>query len=111
LQDLRMERKPMKMAIPDDLTFSDLKLSRDPKTGEVEFDWGPIERICAASGVDVELFKSGPEDNVSGLIVGWYRVHLEAGGAPDPVQEQLLREVAAEDAAVLVANPGAGGVH
>ena len=106
-----MERSLMRLAIPEGLAFEALKLTRDPTTGEVEFDWAPIEAICAASGVDVEVFKRGPEDNVSALIVAWYRAHLAGGGAPDAVQEQILAEVAAEDAAVLVANPGAGGVH
>ena len=101
----------MRLAIPEGLAFEALKLTRDQTTGEVEFDWAPIEAICAASGVDVEVFKHGPEDNVSALIVAWYRAHLAGGGAPDAVQEQILAEVAAEDAAVLVANPGAGGVH
>jgi len=45
------------------------------------------------------------------LIVAWCRAHLAGGGAPDAVQEEILAEVAAEDVAVLVANPGAGGVH
>lgn len=106
-----MQKKLTRLAIPDGLAFEALKLTRDPTTGEVEFDWSPIEAICAASGVDVEVFKHGPEDNVAALIVAWYRAHLEGGGAPDAVQEQILAEVAAEDAAVLVANPGAGGVH
>lgn len=106
-----MQKKLTRLAIPDDLAFEALKLTRDPRTGEVAFDWAPIEAICEASGVDVEVFKHGPEDNVSALIVAWYRAHLAGGGAPDAVQEQLLAEVAAEDAAVLVANPGAGGVH
>lgn len=106
-----MQKKLTRLAIPDDLAFEALKLTRDPRTGEVEFDWAPIEAICAASGVDVEVFKHGPEDNVSALIVAWYRAHLAGGGAPDAVQEEILAEVAAEDVAVLVANPGAGGVH
>lgn len=42
---------------------------------------------------------------------GDYQAHRAAGGAADAVQEQILAEVAAEDVSVLVANPGAGGVH
>lgn len=106
-----MERKLTRLAIPEGVEFEALKLTRDPKTGEVAFDWGPIEAICEASGVDVEVFKNGPEDNVSALIVAWYRAHRAGGGAVDAVQEQLLAEVFAEDVSVLQANPGAGGVH
>lgn len=106
-----MERSLMRLAIPEGLAFEALKLTRDPTTGEVEFDWAPIEAICAASGVDVAVFKNGPEDNVSALIVAWYRAHRAGGGAVDAVQEELLAEVEAEDVSVLQANPGAGGVH
>ncbi|MNP42794.1 hypothetical protein D3C76_1365810 [compost metagenome] len=65
----------------------------------MSFDWDVIERICAASGLPVELLKDGPEDNVSGLLVAWYQAHRQRGGAPDPVAEDLLGEVRAEDAA------------
>jgi hypothetical protein len=39
------------------------------------------------------------EDNVSGLIIGWYQAHRQQGGEPDPVAEDLIAEVLAEDAA------------
>ena len=42
-----MQQQMAKVAIPDDLTFSDLHLSRDPDGG-VSFDWAVIERraVC-----------------------------------------------------------------
>lgn len=83
--------------IPDELDFSELKLARDPD-GMVSFDWAPIERICEASGIDVELFRDMPEDNVSGLITAWYREHRARGGDADPVQEDLIAEAQLEDA-------------
>jgi len=86
------------MEIPEDVDFADLKLARD-SDGAVSFDWSPVERICAVSGVPIELLRDGPEDNVSNLIVRWYAAHKKAGGAPDPVGEDLLAEVRAEDAA------------
>lgn len=85
------------IVIPDDLQFSDLKLARDAD-GALSFDWAPIERICAASGVDVAVFRDGPEYNVSGLIVRWYMVHLEHGGERDPVQDDLINETIVEEA-------------
>ena len=88
--------KPVTIAIPDGVEFSDLRLARDPD-GAVSFDWTPIERICAASGIAVAVFRDAPEDNVSGLITAWYRDHLARGGAPDPVQEDLIAEAAFED--------------
>lgn len=82
--------------IPADLDFADLKLSRDPVTLDIEFNWAPIEAICKLSGVDPAIFCDGPEDNLSSLVHAWYLVHLERGGEPDPVQEQLRAEVEAE---------------
>lgn len=84
---------------PDGLRFPDLKLARDARTGDVSFDWRPIEAICDASGVDVAIFKEGLEDNLAGLLTTWYRHHLACGGDPDPVYADLIGEVVAEDAA------------
>lgn len=97
------------ISIPEGLDFAALKLARDPVTHAVSFDWAPIERICAASGIDVALFRDQHEDNVAGLLVAWYAVHRARGGAPDPVQEQILAEVQAEDrhgAAFVVSGAG-----
>lgn len=96
--EAQMQQQLTRIAIPDDISFADLRLGRD-SDGEVSFDWTPIERICAASGVPVELFRDGPEDNVAGLLMTWYRAHRAGGGALDPVAEDLIAEAAAEDAA------------
>ncbi len=89
----------MRVVIPEGLDFAALKLSRDPVTLDVEFDWAPIEAICDASGIDVAVFAEQDENNAAGLIHAWYIEHLERGGAPDAVQEMLLAEVQAEEAA------------
>lgn len=89
--------QPATVRIPDDLEFSALKLSRDQRTGDVEFDWQPIERICEANGIDVDLFRRGPEDNLSGLLAAWYSEHLDRGGARDACMDDLIAEAAAED--------------
>ena len=86
------------LAIPEGLRFSELGLARDA-SGDVSFDWAPIERICQASGIDVELFRDGPEDNLASLLTAWYRAHLAAGGTRDPVYEDLIGEVRIEDEA------------
>jgi hypothetical protein len=96
--EAQMQQQLTRLAIPDDIHFADLRLCRD-SDGEVSFDWTPVERICAASGVPVELFREGPEDNVAGLLMAWYRAHRSGGGALDPVAEDLIAEAAAEDAA------------
>lgn len=87
----------LRIVIPEGLSFEALKLTR-ASTGPVKFDWAPIEQICAGSGIDIALLRDGPEDNVAGLIIGWYAEHRAHGGAPDPVAEDLIDEARAEDA-------------
>ena len=86
----------LNITIPDDLDFSALELARDPD-GMVSFRWEAIERICAANGLDIAVFRDSPEDNLAALLAAWYREHLAHGGAPDPVQEDLTAEAKAED--------------
>ena len=86
----------VRIQIPDNLDFASLKLSRNPLTLDVSFDWRPIEEICKLSNIDIAFFKEQDEDNVASLINAWYIEHRQRGGAPDPVQEQLLAEVEAE---------------
>lgn len=90
-----MQRQLANISIPDTVSFSDLKLARDPD-GMVSFDWSPVEAICQASNVPVEILRDGPEDNVSGLIVAWYQHHLAAGGTRDSVADDLIGEAIIE---------------
>jgi len=83
--------------IPDGIHFADLKLARNQDTGAVSFDWAPIGRICEASNLPIDVLRNGPEDNVAGLIVSWYMAHRQAGGEADPVADDLIAEVLAED--------------
>ncbi|HBO1502363.1 hypothetical protein I5Q73_29555 [Pseudomonas aeruginosa] len=92
-----MQQQIARVAIPDGLDFSDLRLARQAD-GNVSFDWAVIERVCAASGLPFELLQDGSEDNVAGLVISWYQAHRLRGGAADPVAEDLLSEVRAEDA-------------
>jgi hypothetical protein len=91
------EEDPLNIRIPEDLKFSDLQLARDPLTGDISFDWTPIERICEASGIDIAIFDDEEEDALSELIIEWYQAHLASGGAPDPVQEELIAEADNEE--------------
>lgn len=85
--------------IPQGMVFSELRLARDPQTGDVSFDTSVIERVEAESGLPAGFFMGQHEDAVASLITGWYSAHRAAGGAADPVAEDLLAEVRAEDAA------------
>ena len=96
----RVEDKPMhEISIPKGMAFADLRLARDPQTGDVSFDTAVIGRIEAESGLPAGFFMRQHEDAVAALITNWYRAHRAAGGVPDPVADDLIAEARAEDAA------------
>lgn len=100
------------IAIPAGVMFADLQLSRDPVTHALRFDWGPIEAVCEASGLDVGIFKESDEGNVIELLLNWYGFHLANGGKPDSVMEQVIAEVQAESLAGMAGvQAGGGRVH
>lgn len=88
----------MQIKIPG-ISFADLRLARDPQTGDVSFDTTVIERIEQESGLPAGFFMGQHEDALASLITTWYSAHRAAGGDADPVAEDLLAEVRAEDAA------------
>ncbi len=92
-------KKNTHISIPLGMAFSDLRLARDPQTGDVSFDTVVIKRIEAESGLPAGFFMNQHEDAVAALITTWYSAHRAAGGDADPVAEELLAEVRAEDAA------------
>ena len=87
------------ISIPAGLDFSALRRARDPGTGDVSFDTRVIERIEAASGLPAGFFMGQDEDALATLITTWYDRHIAAGGARDPIADDLIAEVRAEDAA------------
>ncbi|PKM46839.1 MAG: hypothetical protein CVV05_00030 [Gammaproteobacteria bacterium HGW-Gammaproteobacteria-1] len=78
----------IKLVIPDDLKFSDLRLTRDA-AGGVRVDWVVIARICEASGLPLEWIAETSE-NLGALIFLWYRQHRKGGGAPNPAAEASI---------------------
>ena len=92
-----MNKTPI--SIPFGVTFADLRLARDSKTGDVSFDASVIECIEQESGLPAGFFMGQHEDALASLITTWYSAHRAAGGDADPVAEDLLAEVLAEDAA------------
>lgn len=86
----------LRVTIPDGVEFADLRLTRDAANGRVRFSMAPIAAICEASDLDLAELVDGPEPLVVPLIAAWYTAHVEEGGAPDPVQEDLLEETRLE---------------
>jgi hypothetical protein len=88
--------RQLRVTIPDGVEFADLHLSRDADDGQVRFKMAPIEAICEASALDLDALVQGPRPLVGLLIAAWYEAHIAQGGAPDPVQEDLMEEARLE---------------
>lgn len=93
-----MAAQTLRITIPDNLRFADLRLRREPD-GDLSFETAPLEQIAASSGDEVrELMRAG-EDGISLVITNWYHAARARGEPPDPVAEDLAAEILAEDAA------------
>lgn len=95
------------LSIPAGVAFADLGLTRTA-SGDVAFDWAPVEAVCTASGIDIALFRDHPEDNLGALLTAWYAEDRRRGAPPDPTMEDLIAESSAEAAlgAGLSYHPG-----
>lgn len=94
----QMNQQLVNISIPDNLDFSALKLARDAD-GAVSLEWPIVEKICKHNHLPIEIFSEAPEEILCRLIVVWYNSHKALGGNPDPIAEDLLAEIAAEDSA------------
>lgn len=93
-----MAAQTLRITIPDNLRFADLRLRREPD-GDLSFETAPLEQIAAASDDAVgELMRSG-DDGLATVITAWYHAARARGEPPDPVAEDLVAEILAEDAA------------
>jgi hypothetical protein len=92
----RSDMRQVLVTIPDGVEFADLHLARDVNNGLVRFNMAPIEAICEASTLDLAEIVEGPQLLVGLLIAAWYTAHISEGGAPDPVQEDLMEEAQLE---------------
>ena len=88
--------RELHVTIPEGIEFAELRLSRDMANGLVRFEMAPIKAICRASALDPGEVMHGPRPLVGLVIALWYAAHLERGGAPDPVQENLMEEARLE---------------
>jgi hypothetical protein len=85
------ERTRVRLTVPKDVTFSDLRLERAPN-GDIAFDISVLMTIWSANGFHTDTFYEAWIDNATEIIVEWYRIHCQRGGEIDPVMEQLLSE-------------------
>ena len=81
-----MHRKPPPIATPVDSTFQDLGLRYDAATSRVSLVRSVLISLIEANRLDVDAVLADDEKQRE-LIHAWYRIHIEAGGAPDPVME------------------------
>ncbi len=95
-----MRKSLLRLSIPDTVQFSELELSF--VGSDLAFNWEPIEKICGHNGLNIAIFKHSPESNVCDLLTHWYTKHRESGGALDPVMEEYLAEVQAEEKVGLI---------
>ena len=86
-----------KFAIPAGLAFPMLGLDREPATLRMRFATWPLEAICRENCLDPD-FMLADDRMALWLASQWYCAHKAAGGSADPLAEELLLEVAADDA-------------
>ena len=83
----------LEVVIPNDVAFSDLNLQHDPRSGGVVFEYRPIERICEASGIELELLSESDDERLGEFVMSWYTEHLAHGGQPDFVADSIMEEI------------------
>lgn len=89
----------LEVVIPSDVAFSDLNLQHDPNSGGIVFEYQPIERICEASGIDVDHLSEECEHDLGDFLISWYLKHRSFGGDPDYVADSILEEMKLIEAA------------
>lgn len=76
--------------VPASVSFADLRLALEPN-GQISYNPMVITSIAQASGLP-GLFFMQSDAMATEVIFRWYSAHRLAGGAPDPVAEQLIAE-------------------
>lgn len=84
------------MRLIEGVDYADLKLRYEPEGSDiVSFDADVLIAFCRANNLPADAWLN--EDNIATVMAKWYRLHRAAGGAPDPVREQIAFEVELED--------------
>jgi hypothetical protein len=87
--DAKALNMPVKLRIPNGVTFADLQLRRRGD-GDLSFNAEVLEEIYTFS----ELPKQPQSENATiTVIVRWYIAHRSAGGELDPVMEDFLLKI------------------
>jgi hypothetical protein len=99
----------LQIRIPAEIEFADLCLEREAETGDLLLDWEPIDEICDASEIEVEVFTEASEESLIALLLAWYAEHRRHGGESDQVMEMILAEMQAEQQYGIAAGRGGSG--
>ena len=86
-------RYPKQLVVPDGLRFADLQLRLDPESGNLDFDTDPVERMCAANGLNIDEVM---EDEAVQMLLSWYIQHRRQGGEADAVLESEIEALRLE---------------
>jgi hypothetical protein len=74
------------IVVPVDVTFRDLGLHYDAATRTVSLIRPVLISVIEATKLDPDVVLADDKTQRD-LIGAWYRAHIEAGGAPDPLME------------------------
>lgn len=88
----------LQITVPCGTDFSQLEL--EMVDGMAVVDDAPLKTICKASGIALDTARR----HLGVLLLHWYRAHLAAGGAADPVAHRLVEFALANE--VPSYNPG-----
>ncbi|ADV02200.1 hypothetical protein [Simplicispira suum] len=69
-----------RLNIPNGLDFSALALMCSSDSEVFTYNSGPLEDVCAASGLAFAELDADPEESLR-VIAAWYELHLANGGA------------------------------
>lgn len=88
----------LNIIIPSRVSFADLDLTRDPKTGMIHFRMDVITQILLDNNIEFDAEADDFGQFTFNVLMHWYCAHMQRGGDAHPVMDALLSEVMHEDA-------------